>query len=329
LLVTSALLVLQWITFILDPRCDMLPSTREPRLRLAFTLIELLVVIAIIAILIGLLLPAVQKVRESAARMQCSNNLKQIGLGIHNYETAHGKLPPGFVSRTTSVNGEGLGTGWGWAAHILPQVEQDNLFRQIDLAQDILAPNHTQARATKITLFRCPSDPVPGGDTFEVVSESGQLGRVAFSNYVAVGGTFEVTGFPDTNTGSFLRNSGYRIVEITDGTSNTLFVTERGSKHSPMTTWVGAVTGSINPPLNPGLEEEGPPTLVLTQTGEEEEGRTPNNPLRHVEDASSFHTGGVHGLFGDGSVRFIRNSITPATWVGLGTRNNGEVLGDY
>ena len=297
--------------------------------RRGFTLIELLVVIAIIAVLIGLLLPAVQKVRESAARMQCTNNLKQIGLGIHNYESAQSKLPPGFISRTTSVNGDGLGTGWGWAAHILPHIEQDNLFRQIDLTQDILATTHNQVRVKKLTLFRCPSDPVPNGDTFQVVNDSGPLSTVAFANYVAMGGTVEVTGFPDTNTGPFLRNSTFRITDITDGTSSTIFVTERGSKKSPMTTWVGAVTGSINPPLNAGLDDEGPPTFILTQTGEVEEGRTPNNPLDHVEDANSFHGGGVNALFGDGSVRFIRNSITPATWVGLGTRNGGEVLGDY
>jgi len=296
--------------------------------RAGFTLIELLVVIAIIAILIGLLLPAVQKVREAAARMQCSNNLKQIGLGMHNYESANQKFPPGFTSVPASVDGDGLGSGWGWAAYLLPQMEQDNLFRQINLSNDILHPGHAAVRVTVLKGFRCPSD-TPIGDTYNSVGPAGTLAPVAFANYTACGGTFEVSGFPDTNTGTFLRNSGYRFGDLTDGTSNTLFVTERSSQRSPMTTWVGAITGSINPPLDLAHDDEGPPTLCLFQTGEVDEGRTPNNPLGHVEDASSRHTGGVNALLGDGSVRFLRNSINAFTWTGLGTRSGGEVLGDF
>ena len=296
--------------------------------RNAFTLIELLVVIAIIAILIGLLLPAVQKVREAAARLKCQNNLKQIGLGMHNYESAHQKFPPGFSSQAATVDGDGLGPGWGWAAHLLPHMEQDNLFRQITLGNDILHPGHATVRTTVLPGFRCPSDQ-PNGETFAVVGPSGTLGTVAFANYAACGGTFEVTGFPDTNTGTFLRNSAFRFGDVTDGTSNTLFATERSSKRSPMTTWVGAVTGSINPPLDPAHGDEGPPTLCLFQTGEATEGRTPNNPFNHVEDASSQHTGGVNALFGDGSVRFLRNSINPAAWTGFGTRAGGEIPGDF
>ena len=178
-------------------------------------------------------------------------------------------------------------------------------------------------------MFLCPAD-TPPQPTFTVPAEDGTaICDVAFANYVAVGGTFEVSGFPDTNTGVLLRNSRYRFPDIIDGTSNTMIVTERESKRSPMTTWVGAVTGAVNPPLNPAYEDEGPPTLILTNTGEAAEGRTPNNPLGHVEDASSRHSGGVNALFGDGSVRFIRDSINPFAWEAIGTRAGGEVFNDF
>ena len=297
------------------------------RLRRGFTLIELLVVIAIIAILIGLLLPAVQKVREAAARMTCTNNLKQIGLALHNHHGTYERLPPGFTSKTLTVNGDGTGPGWGWAAHALPYLEQDNLFRQIDFTKDVADPVHSTVRERTLKVFRCPSDSPPA-DTCDIPTASGTV-KVAFANYVGMGGTFEVTAYPDTGNGCFYRNSRTRFGDITDGLSNTIFVIERESKRSPRTTWVGALTGSTNPPTNPAYDEEGPPTLVLTNTGEAGDGRVPNNALDHVEDASSKHTSGVNTLLGDGSVRMIRNSITPATWEALGTRAGGEIVGDY
>jgi len=300
---------------------------RAARMKAGFTLIELLVVIAIIAVLVGLLLPAVQKVREAAARTKCTNNLKQIGLGMHNHHSAHGAFPVGYNSRSLTTNGDGLGPGWGWAAYLLPYVEQNALHRQIDFTRDIADPYHAAARVTSIPIYLCPSD--NARPTFTVLGGGGPICDVAFANYVGLGGQLEVTDNPDINTGVLLRNRAYRIADIPDGTSSTLMVSERQSRRSPMTTWTGAVTNAINPPINPGYEEEGPPTLVLMNIGEAADARTPNNPLDHVEDPSSFHLGGVNALFCDGSVHFIRNSIDPYTWAGLGTREGSEVLGDY
>jgi prepilin-type processing-associated H-X9-DG protein len=156
-----------------------------------------------------------------------------------------------------------------------------------------------------------------------------QLTTLAFANYVGVGGTFEVTAFPDTGTGVLFRNKRLRTADITDGTSNTLMVAERCSRRSPLTTWVGAVTNAIAPPLNPGYEDEGPPVLVLTNTGSADDDRVPNNPLDHVEDSNSEHPNGVNFLFCDGSVHIINNEIDAHLWEALGTRTGGEVIGDF
>jgi prepilin-type N-terminal cleavage/methylation domain-containing protein/prepilin-type processing-associated H-X9-DG protein len=300
--------------------------------RCGFTLIELLVVIAIIAILIGLLLPAVQKVREAAARAKCQNNLKQIGLAMHNYHSRMERFPPGFTSGAVAVDGDGTGPGWGWAAQLLPDLEQDNLARTITYTLDITHSANATPRVKPLAVFLCPSDNPPS-PTFAITDDGGNtLATVAFANYVGMGGTDEVSGVPDTNNGVLFRNSKIRVTDITDGSSNTLFVGERRSKLSPQTTWVGAITNGINPPLVTGFEEEGPPTFCLTNTGEAADGRVPNNAFGHVEDSSSSHTSGVNFLLCDGSVRTINNSINPATWAALGTRTalpDEVVVGDY
>src|SRR5262245_41503795 len=131
-------------------------------IRAAFTLIELLVVIAMISILIALLVPAVQKVRESASRVHCRNNMKQLGLALHNYhDTSHG-FPPGYTSDAEVIDGPGTGPGWGWSAYLLPFVEQALLYERIDFSKDIANPANAMPRTVQISTYRCMSDPITG-----------------------------------------------------------------------------------------------------------------------------------------------------------------------
>jgi prepilin-type N-terminal cleavage/methylation domain-containing protein len=307
-----------------------------PRRR-AFTLVELLVVIAIIGILVALLLPAVQAAREAARRAQCKNNLKQIGLALHNYESARGVFPPGYTSAATTKNGPGTGPGWGWGAYILPYLEESALFQQIDLKSNIevdMSPNK-DLRVMNLQVFRCPSDSVEV-PIFDVTGASPST-QVAFGNYVGVAGTYEVSVYPDDGNGVLFRNRSIAIKQITDGLSHTMMVSERASRQSPETTWVGAVVGAVIPPKVSGYENEGPPALVLTNTGpsRDQNGqpianpRVPNNTLGHVEDSNSMHPQGVDIMFCDGSVQTINNDIDPDVWVALGTRAGSEPNGQY
>ena len=299
--------------------------------RPGFTLIELLVVIAIIAILIGLLLPAVQKVREAAARTQCVNKMKQVGLALHNYHDANLKFPPGYVSAYDSM-GNDTGPGWGWAAHILPQMEQDNLFRLIDPKQPIESAANAQARIGIVKSYLCPSD-TPPQQAFPVGPRlaNGQListtCTVAPANYV---GNFGV-GEPGVDgDGVFFRGSTVRIGEITDGTSSTLMVGERSFKHAE-STWVGAVTGS-NQTATPGspmpMQIENASNFVLAHTGETYDG--PANPSE-INHYTARHTGGGNFVFADGHVSYLSRSTSYTTYKALSTRSKGEAIstGDY
>jgi prepilin-type N-terminal cleavage/methylation domain-containing protein/prepilin-type processing-associated H-X9-DG protein len=302
------------------------------RPRQGFTLIELLVVIAIISILIGLLLPAVQKVRESAARIQCKNNLKQIGLALHNYHDRNNGLPPGYQTQVAPDNSD-LGPGWGWAAYLLDDLEQTNLKRQIRFDLQISDPANAFARVQPVKVLSCPSESKTG--TFTVVDASGNpVVAVARANYVGMNGVLGVTGDAFDNNGVFLRNHSMRFAEITDGLSNTMFVGERCSSMSDVT-WTGAVTNGVVPAIrypNPADQlgnAEGAPALVLAHGSRD---HIPNNALVFDADATaSFHTQGVNFLFGDGSVHSISNSIDGTVYEGLLTRAGGEPVsgGDY
>jgi prepilin-type N-terminal cleavage/methylation domain-containing protein/prepilin-type processing-associated H-X9-DG protein len=276
--------------------------------RTGFTLVELLVVIAIIGLLIGLLLPAVQKVREAAARTTCQNNLKQIGLALHSHHDRMGRFPHGYTAKVSPA-GTDLGPGWGWAAHLLDDLEQGNLTRRIDPARPIAHTVNGFARQQSVKAFLCPSDEVIG--VFDVADESGaKLTEVAHANYVGMFGVGEVVDDPDRGEGVFFRNSRVRIADVTDGTSNTFAVGERASNLFKAT-WTGCVTGA-----------EEAPALVLGHAGE----HLPNNPHAHPEDFSSRHPQGVNFLLCDGSVRIINDTINPRAWHALATRNGGEIL---
>jgi prepilin-type N-terminal cleavage/methylation domain-containing protein/prepilin-type processing-associated H-X9-DG protein len=302
---------------------------RTPR-RAAFTLIELLVVIAIIGILIGLLLPAVQKVREAAANAQCQNNLKQIGVALHGHHTRTKYFPPGYTDRNPSAASDASadqGPGWGWAVYLLHDLEQDNVYGQINLAQNAGTGSVCQ---TFLPVFVCPSD--DGARTFTVYDADTQtkaLAVVAPGNYIAVNGVKEVSSYPGSNNGAFLRNTRFRSSDITDGLSNTLFIGERNSGHS-RTTWVGAVPGGGVPATqssDPLASTELAAALVM---GHGSRSHLPNDPL--VWDADIFysrHPQGVNFLFGDGSVRSIYTNVDGVVYENLLSRNDGNAIGDY
>jgi prepilin-type N-terminal cleavage/methylation domain-containing protein/prepilin-type processing-associated H-X9-DG protein len=298
------------------------------RCRPAFTLVELLVVIAIIAILISLLLPAVQQVRAAAARLQCQNNLKQIGLALHNYHDAYKGFPPGYAASTPYVNGEtDTSPGWGWAAFILPQLEQNNLYRQINFNQPVQSSSAIQ---TMLPVFLCPSDLVPL-TPFPVVDGSlTTMALAAPSSYAATVGSDASDVADPTGNGVFYRNSHTRLTDITDGTSSTVLVGDRAWAQV-RGIWAGAPSGAICQPgpLNAWPNAVAPaPVLVLVhnnwinQTGDADGG---------LDDFSSLHVGGgANLLFADGSVHFLR-SITAdgpehQAFMAMGTRSGGEVI---
>jgi len=294
------------------------------RKRVGFTLIELLVVIAIIAVLIALLLPAVQQARDAARRTQNRNNLKQIGIALHNYHEAHNVFPPGWIGVTAGqqhVEGE---SGFGWATFLLPNLEQEPLYKRLDFSQPLMAPANGVARNTYLPAFRNPSD--SADNLWEITSEAdgSALTMLPTANYIGNFGTTELeeceglaAGTPCAGNGMFFLNSAVRIRDVTDGTSNTFHVGERRTRtdvdpewHS---TWVGVA---------PEGEEAFARILGVAD-------HRPNSPAGHLDDFSGPSPGGVFFLFVDGRVRFVTENINLGVYQSLATRNGGELVGEF
>jgi prepilin-type N-terminal cleavage/methylation domain-containing protein/prepilin-type processing-associated H-X9-DG protein len=323
-----------------------------------FTLIELLVVIAIISILIGLLLPAVQKVREAANRLSCTNNLKQIGLALHDYHSTLSKFPPGYVDGNTnpdSTPDNDLGPGWGWATYLLPYIEQDNLYRQIDLTKGVGIGANAKASLQPVKIYQCPSDglqkPVPVYDS----SFTKPIATVAFANYVGCNGWIECFNGAGGNPGStgndgligasgavgvglFYRNSNTRIADVTDGLSNTIVVGERSSNHAP-STWTAAVPGGrcpawmatqppapYAPPPGPAYDNADFGEAFVLAHGNATHQPCADFPIFDPDVFYSKHMQGANFLFGDGSVHFLSSSINPYTYQYLCTIAGGETF---
>ena len=337
------------------------------RQRNAFTLIELLVVIAIIAILIGLLLPAVQKVREAAARAKCENNLKQIGIGLHNYESANQIFPFG---KGPSYSGAPVYARWSIHSQLLPYIEQGPLFQSIDFTRPPETPgmegvinfmpawqnpgriNAAPCRA-KITLFLCPSDLEPAGDWPGQNNYYASQGKQFLCDLSeSLSSTIAPNERPD---GPLYYLSNVKMLDITDGTSNTAVFSEklRGQGIpdpkrdmkiiTNQTTFVATYNACRTLNANtatPLTSKQGyswvmgemccttynhvmPPNST-TCAGVPFPGNMANMAM--AVPPSSNHPNGVHILFGDGAVRFVTNSIDINTWWALGTRNGGEAV---
>jgi prepilin-type N-terminal cleavage/methylation domain-containing protein/prepilin-type processing-associated H-X9-DG protein len=319
--------------------------------RRGFTLIELLVVIAIIGVLVSLLLPAVQQAREAARRVQCTNNLKQIGLALHNYHDVHRTFPAAYLADTRDPARDpdtfDAPNGFAWGTLLLPALDQSPLYQQFNTLRPCWdAVNSVPAR-TRLSVFLCPSATNSEGLATVRDASGATLAQFSRSTYVVNSGQEEPWGFTQVDyaglaDGPFYRNSRTRVADVVDGLSNTVFIGE----HSPLLsdkTWVGVVPGAEvctnDPNRFPLTECDGAATLVSVHSGPSAAEidpvtgfapiHPPNSPLAHVCQMYAEHPGGANVLLGDGSVRFVSQFIHQPTWAALSSIRRGEVVGEY
>jgi len=336
---------------------------RDPEETSAFTLIELLVVIAIIAVLISLLLPAVQAAREAARRAQCTNNMKQIGLAIHNYETSVGCIVSGYISVAGPMNQLGVpgynpdphsgdnGPGWGWLALLLPHLEQAPLYNAINVNLPTWVAGNSTAVLTQMSVFFCPS--ANDADLpCSMVDANRDLLPVANPLFARADYQYNM-GWNDTSmpasvnlddavagcNGPMYRNSRVRFAGVTDGLSNTVFAGEKTALLADAT-WVGIIPGyrhfafGIFASLGTGglgVNYDYPAAILAAHSGPSLYENPivihpPGSPLGHTDEMYSLHPGGANVLMGDGSVRFMKQSINLLTWMALCSRTGGEVI---
>jgi prepilin-type processing-associated H-X9-DG protein len=292
------------------------------------------VVVAIIGLLVGLLLPAIQAARESARRTECSNHLRQIGIALQTYEAASRGLPSGYISRftpgTLAAPSVDTGPGWGWAALLLSQLEENSLRGQLVFDRPIEDPANAQRRVQPVAVYLCPSDGAPA--VWSALKDTNptpqnKICEVASANYVGMYGDSEpgVDG-----SGLFFRNSHVAFREITDGASNTIAAGER-SYLLGESTWVGSVTGAVLAP-GPGdhdgigaSEIEDGSSMVLGHAGE---GKSPGDPTSDVNQFYSQHPGGVNFVFADAHVSFLTPQMDYKVFKALATRAGGETIAD-
>jgi prepilin-type N-terminal cleavage/methylation domain-containing protein len=304
-----------------------------------FTLIELLVVIAIIAILIGLLLPAVQKVREAAAKAQCQNNLKQMALAFHNFSNTEGSLPPGSFGPKTADNN--FPAGWrdpsvgaccpyghfSWAVKVLPYMEAENIYKQFDFNQPAYAvsiiENGNQRGPAGAAVNKTPSTSAPKSFSCPASRRAAPVNEM--KDYAVNAGTgtccAERNGDGGQHNGIAWVNSKVKITDITDGTSNTFMLLEKN--HWANQSWLDVDKGAnhfawVHHPSQGYVVATEPPTP-----------QPPNSTFYNNRSAASSHSGGVMASWCDGRVGFVAGNINFTAYQSMHSRANGEVVGDY